>query len=148
MKLALGTVQFGLEYGVANVVGRPDFHNAASVINLARKLGMDTLDTAIAYGDSESLLGRVGVQDWRVVSKLPAIPENCPNISSWVRQQIQDSLSRLGVSSIYGLLLHCPSQLLEKTGSALFDAVSKLKADGLVSKIGISVYGPDRKSVV
>jgi aryl-alcohol dehydrogenase-like predicted oxidoreductase len=141
MKLALGTVQFGLDYGVANVGGQPDFQNALSVVSLSRELGMDTLDTAIAYGDSESLLGRLGVQDWRVVSKLPAVPENCSDISCWVKQQVQDSLSRLRVSTLYGLLLHRPSQLLEEIGPALFDAISTLKADGLVSKIGVSVYG-------
>ena len=73
MKLALGTVQFGLDYGVANTVGRVSAETAGALLRRAQIYGMDTLDTAIAYGDSESVLGGLGVRGWKVVSKLPAV---------------------------------------------------------------------------
>ncbi len=142
MKLALGTVQFGLDYGVANTSGRIALDEAKSILQLASESGMDTLDTAIAYGDSEAVLGQLGVQPWNVVSKLPGVPEDCVDVALWVRQEVQGSLSRLGVSRLYGLLLHRPGQLLEKTGTALYEAIQSLKADGVVCKTGISVYGP------
>ncbi len=142
MKLALGTVQFGLDYGVANTSGRIVLDEANSILQLASESGMDTLDTAIAYGDSEAVLGQLGVQPWNVVSKLPGVPEDCGDVALWVRQQVQGSLSRLGVSRLYGLLLHRPGQLLEKTGPALYEALQSLKVDGVVCKTGISVYGP------
>lgn len=142
MKLALGTVQFGLDYGVANTSGRIALEEAKSILQLASESGMDTLDTAIAYGDSETVLGQLGVQPWNVVSKLPGVPEDCRDVALWVRQQVKGSLSRLGVSRLYGLLLHRPGQLLEKTGAALYEALQSLKADGVVCKTGISVYGP------
>jgi aryl-alcohol dehydrogenase-like predicted oxidoreductase len=141
MKLALGTVQFGLDYGVANTSGRIALEEAKSILQLASESGMDTLDTAIAYGDSEAVLGQLGVQPWNVVSKLPGVPEDCGDVALWVRQQVQGSLSRLGVSRLYGLLLHRPGQLLEKTGPALYEALQSLKVDGVVCKTGISVYG-------
>ncbi len=141
MKLALGTVQFGLDYGVANTSGRIALEEAKSILQLASESGMDTLDTAIAYGDSEAVLGQLSVQPWNVVSKLPGVPEDCGDVALWVRQQVQGSLSRLGVSRLYGLLLHRPGQLLEKTGPALYEALQSLKVDGVVCKTGISVYG-------
>jgi len=142
MKLALGTVQFGLNYGVANTAGRVSTNMADAILRRAQLTGMDTLDTAIDYGDSESVLGGLGVQGWKVVSKLPAVPEGCPNVAQWVRTQTQESLQRLGLQRMHGLLLHRPGQLLEGLGPDLYAALQALKAEGLVSKVGVSVYGP------
>jgi len=70
-RLALGTVQFGLAYGVANQSGQVALAEAAKIVEEARNRGLDTLDTAIAYGESELRLGRIGIAGWRGVSKLP-----------------------------------------------------------------------------
>ncbi len=143
MKLALGTVQFGLNYGVANKAGQVNAEMASSILQLANQSGIDTLDTAIDYGNSEDLLGKIGVRSWKVVTKLSAVPKDCSSVSEWVNSQVLGSLKRLGVDSLYGLLLHRPSQLLERGGADLYSALQGLKADGLVSKVGISVYGPE-----
>jgi aryl-alcohol dehydrogenase-like predicted oxidoreductase len=143
MKIALGTVQFGLAYGVANTTGRVGADTAAEIMQQARLAGIDSLDTAIAYGDSEKVLGNLGVSSWRVVSKLPAMPENCGNVYAWVQEQLNGSLQRLGISALYGLLLHRPAQLFEPQGHELYQALKQIKVDGLVEKIGISIYGPD-----
>jgi len=142
MKLALGTVQFGLNYGVANTTGRVSTEMADAILREAQLAGMDTLDTAIAYGESESVLGRLGVQSWSVVSKLPAVPEGCPDVAHWVRSQLHESLKRLGLQRMHGLLLHRPAQLLENVGADLYTALQSLKTEGLVAKVGVSVYGP------
>lgn len=142
MKLALGTVQFGLNYGVANTSGQVSSEVAGVILQHAQQAGIDTLDTAIAYGESESVLGKIGVQPWKVVTKLSAVPDGCTDVAEWVQAQAQGSLKRLGCNSLYGLLLHRPGQLLEDIGAELFAAVQSLKANGLASKIGISVYGP------
>ncbi|MCX6237711.1 MAG: aldo/keto reductase [Bacteroidia bacterium] len=142
MKLALGTVQFGLNYGIANTQGAVAANEAKAILNHAKNSGMDTLDTAIAYGDSEYRLGQVGIQGWKVVTKLPSIPEECVDIAKWVALVVNESLQRLNVTSLYGLLLHRPGQLHEKEGDSLYRALEKLKYDGLVQKIGISIYDP------
>jgi aryl-alcohol dehydrogenase-like predicted oxidoreductase len=142
MKLALGTVQFGLNYGVANTSGQVSSEVARDILQHAYQSGIDTLDTAIAYGESESVLGEIGVQPWKVVTKLPAVPDGYTDVTQWVQAQVQGSLGRMGVDSLHGLLLHRPGQLLEDIGTGLFDALQSLKADGLVEKVGISVYGP------
>ena len=142
MKLALGTVQFGLDYGVANASGRLTTPEANSILQRALVCGMDTLDTAIAYGDSEAVLGQLGVRNWKTITKLPALPDDCHDVTHWVRDQIQQSIARLGVTQLYGVLLHRPGQLLERMGPDLNEALRDIKAQGLTRKIGVSVYGP------
>lgn len=141
-RLVLGTVQFGLNYGIANQQGQVSRDEAMAIIKYSRASGMDTLDTAIAYGDSEQRLGEIGIQDWQVVSKLPAIPEGCDDISQWVANAVDESLQRLKIKSLYGLLLHCPQQLLEQDGDRLYGALRQQKRDGVVQKIGVSIYAP------
>lgn len=142
MKLALGTVQFGLDYGVANDSGRVAIESASLILQKARHARITTLDTAIAYGDSESVLGTIGVASWKIVTKLPAVPGGCSDLYRWVREEVAGSLARLKVKKLYGLLLHRPSELLEDKGRFLHAAMQSLKSEGLVEKIGISVYGP------
>ncbi len=142
MKLALGTVQFGLDYGVANKSGRVTTQEAGAILQRAQASGLDTLDTAIAYGDSEAVLGQLGIGQWKTITKLPAVPGDCLDVAQWVHEQIGQSMARLGVSQLHGVLLHRPAQLLEKKGPALFGALQTIKAQGNTRKIGVSVYGP------
>lgn len=142
MKLALGTVQFGLEYGIANKNGRVTLGEAQSILAHAWASGVSMLDTAIGYGDSEQRLGEIGVQQWELVSKLLPVPEGCNDISRWVAEETAGSLRRLKVKGLYGLLLHRPGQLLEKGGEELYRAMQGLRQDGLARKIGVSIYDP------
>lgn len=142
MNLALGTVQFGLNYGVANATGQVKLEEARAILNRAHEAGMDTLDTAISYGESEHILGLLGIQSWKTVTKLPGVPTDCCDLNQWIKDQVKGSQQRLGVDRLYGLLLHRPEQLLGKLGPMLYDALSNLKFEGLVEKIGVSVYGP------
>lgn len=142
MKLALGTVQFGLDYGVANAFGRVTTHEASAILQRAQACGMDTLDTAIAYGNSEAVLGQLGVRHWKTITKLPAAPDDCKEVAQWVHDQIQQSMTRLRVTQLHGVLLHRPGQLLESMGPALYAALESVKAQGLTRKIGVSVYVP------
>ena len=142
MKLALGTVQFGLNYGISNQGGQVSREDAKGILALARLHGIDTLDTAIGYGESESCLGDVGVAGFKVITKLPSLPENTPNVDKWVSDQIQGSLQRLGVKSLYAVLLHRSEQLVGNTGNALAQSLKSLKVTGVVQKIGVSIYAP------
>lgn len=141
MKLALGTAQFGLNYGVANTKGQMTAKEVSGVLDLAKSAGVDTLDTAVAYGESEAVLGGLGVQGWKVITKLPAIPDQVTDVDFWVHEQVKKSLVKLNVKRLYGLMLHRPMELLDSKGRALFEAMEHLKSSGVVEKIGISVYG-------
>lgn len=142
-RLGLGTVQFGLPYGIANQAGQVSRLEANAMLKLAAANGIDTLDTAIAYGDSEACLGELGTQGFKVVTKLPAVPDDCSEVSDWVKQQVDASLLRLGVTSVYGLLLHRSEQLLGTNGATLYRALEILKDNGQVQKFGVSIYSPN-----
>lgn len=142
VKLALGTVQFGLSYGIANSRGQVGLDQAREIVTVARSSGLDTLDTAIAYGQSEATLGQLDLKDFKLITKLPALPDDCTDVRGWVEMQLADSFERLGCSRIHGLLLHRPEQLLARHGAPLFRALGELKRQGLVEKIGVSIYEP------
>jgi aryl-alcohol dehydrogenase-like predicted oxidoreductase len=141
-RLALGTVQFGLPYGVANQVGQVSRDEANSILSHAWAMGVDTLDTAIAYGESEQLLGDIGIGQWQIISKLSAVHESCTDVAAWVQGSVRSSLERLRIPKLRGLLLHRPQQLLGAYGDALFRALVAMKDQGKVEKIGISIYDP------
>jgi len=148
LKLALGTVQFGLPYGVANKHGVLSFEEVADILGYARAAGIDLLDTAVSYGESESRLGRAGVDSFQIISKLPFMPEEVQNANDWLRNELHASLFRLRVEKLHGLLLHAPGQLLGPRGRELWGALQEVKGQGLVQKVGISVYGPSELDAI
>lgn len=141
-KLALGTVQFGIPYGIANKQGQVLAAEARAILDLARANKIQTIDTAIAYGESEKVLGEMPLDDFEIITKLPAVPNNCQNIQNWVDKELNNSFSRLKVSSVNALLLHRPEDLLSKFGGNLYKALQKTKEEGLVKRVGISIYSP------
>ena len=141
-KLALGTVQFGLDYGLANTSGQVSIENIKEILRQAKDAGIDTLDTAIAYGSSEERLGEQGVDDWDIVTKLPPVPNDCADVKTWVNDEISASLARLHVNKISALMLHRPTQLMNSYGEQLWVAMKQLKEGQIVKKIGFSIYDP------
>lgn len=143
-RLALGTVQFGSHYGVANRIGQISQVEIRRILRFAKKVGLDTLDTAVAYGQSEKNLGRVGVESWRVISKLPALPTDSLKVDMWVEAMVSASLARLKLKRLDGLLLHRSTDLIGPAGSQLIKSLQSHKDRGLISKIGVSVYELDQ----
>ncbi len=141
-KIALGTVQFGLSYGVANNSGQISLNESKDIIHLARQFGVNKLDTAIAYGNSEDLLGKIGVDSWNIVTKLPDIPSEIKDLKRWVADQIQGSLNRLKVSSLYAVMLHTTLPLSSRWAKEYWDILQNLKSQGIIKKIGYSIYDP------
>lgn len=141
-RFALGTAQFGCPYGIANQEGQVSRMTAKAMLQLATENGIDTLDTAIGYNESENCLGEAGTQKFKLVTKLPAVPNSCADVTEWVKKETSDSLIRLDVSAVYGLLLHRPDQLLGINGKTLYKALQGLKEKGQVQKIGVSIYAP------
>lgn len=141
-RLCLGTVQFGITYGVANQFGQVPLSEVRAMLQFAKANCVDTLDTASSYGVSEERLGEIGVNSFKVVTKLPNMPDGCESVGSWVLKQVHASLARLDLNEVYGLLLHRPENLLRSNGPELYKALQDLKISGLVQKIGISIYSP------
>jgi aryl-alcohol dehydrogenase-like predicted oxidoreductase len=148
VRLALGTAQFGMSYGIASATGRMPLDACGEILALARASGVDTLDTAIAYGEAEAVLGRIGVDNMRVITKLPALPDDVADVEGWVHRMITGSLMRLGIASLDSVLLHRPGQLLERRGQLLHDALAGLKAEGITRRVGVSIYAPDELDAI
>ena len=143
MKIALGTVQFGLNYGVANSSGQVSELQAAAILSAARAASIDTLDTASAYGTSEQVLGRIGTEGLRVVTKLPPLPEGTTNVRAWVRARVHRSLVNLQRDSVDAVLLHRPEDLLGRDGEGLWFGILDAQNAGLCSRVGFSIYNAE-----
>jgi aryl-alcohol dehydrogenase-like predicted oxidoreductase len=143
MKLGLGTVQFGLDYGVTNKTGKPPTAEIEAIIQLARESRIELLDTAAGYGNSEEILGnQLKPHDsFRVITKTPDWRGNIPaDAAAAVSDSMYRSLRRLNRPSVYGLLIHRADDLLTEHGSEIWRAMEKLRARGQVSRIGVSIY--------
>ena len=144
-RLALGTAQFGSNYGITNQQGKMARREAKSIFSLARTHGIDTVDTAASYGDSETCLGECDIDGVKIITKLPPLPKDISfrGVEGWVRKMLNASFQRLRVRSIYGLLIHRSENVFGRYGKELINSLGRLEADGMVCKTGVSVYSPD-----
>ena len=139
-KLALGTVQLGLNYGVNNAIGRqPTEKEAHAVLEGAVAAGIEVFDTAAAYGNAERVLGSYHLpsKNVRIISKLS--PDTADSVDA-VIAEIRGSLERLGAKSVYGYMLHRASDMERPN---IMRGLAVAKEMGLTEKIGVSIYEPD-----
>ena len=149
-RLALGTAQFGLDYGISNKYGQINEKEIKKIIEKAKEFNIKVIDTAAAYGNSEQLLGNFSyyLKDFFIFTKLKSLPINTQNINKSVYQQVEDSLLNLNRKSIEGIFIHNTSQLIAKEGREIIDALKKLKNENKISKIGVSVYFPKELEIL
>ncbi|KAF3978340.1 MAG: aldo/keto reductase [Methylococcales symbiont of Iophon sp. n. MRB-2018] len=138
-KLAIGTVQFGVNYGVTNTVGQTPISGVRNIINLAKQHNINTIDTSPAYGNSEAVLGEVGVNNWQIITK--TIPLTS---TKEVIDRVNASLKQLKQNSIHGLLIHNIDDIYKNNFQDLFTQLSNLKYQGVIKKIGFSCYTPNQ----
>lgn len=134
-KIGLGTVQFGLNYGISNTSGRTPTEEVANILEFSRQRNIRYLDTASAYGDAEKVLGNCGVEHFRLVSKFMPVAAG-----SGIAEQLNESLSKLQRTAIYGYLAHRPEDLVQNPGQ--WEELQHLKQSGKVTKIGFSLNRP------
>lgn len=143
MKIGLGTAQFGLDYGVTNLEGRTPQDEVGKILAVASANGIEVIDTAAYYGDSETVLGRtLPPEGFKLITKTPSFAGRVVTTveAEELEQIFQRSLKRLRRTSVYALLAHHADDLLGKGGEILMARMKALKAAGLVGKIGASVY--------
>jgi len=133
MKIALGTVQFGLKYGINNHSGIPTLEEINSIFRLAKAKGIKVLDTASAYGDAEEKIGILNLGDFEIVSKFLD-----PSKNKSIKIQLDEALSKLKINSIYGYLAHNADFLIHDC--RLWEELVEEKANGFIQKIGYSLY--------
>lgn len=147
--LALGTVQLGTPYGVANSTGLPDEAEAVALIRAAVEAGVRTIDTARAYGDSERRIGLAfprGAPDLEIVTKLDPmtqVPADAPASTAVAAAQTSLATSRhlLRRERLDTVLLHRPHHRTSWKG-AVWDFLRIERDRGAIGRIGISVQTP------
>lgn len=143
-QLGLGTAQFGMPYGISNQLGQTTHDELVDILALASEAGIRVLDTAALYGDSESALGAALEENhpFRIVTKTPKFETvfDPDRDAMQVARTFERSLSNLRQQQVYGLLAHDANDLLGPGGDAIWGAMQGLRTQGLVEKIGVSVY--------
>ncbi|MBI5683047.1 MAG: aldo/keto reductase [Deltaproteobacteria bacterium] len=144
MKIGLGTVQFGIDYGISNHNGKTPLDEVEKILDVAMRNGISVIDTAALYGTSEEVLGKTlpECHRFKIVTKTPRFTSSA--ITSDDVRRLEDSffqsLHKMKCAAIYGLLFHNADDLLSENGHILFNKMTDLKQKGLVEKIGVSVY--------
>ena len=142
--MTLGTVQLGMNYGIANQDGKPDEQKSFSILRSALENGVTSLDTAKAYGDSELVIGRF-LKTWEgetpnITTKVPKLQGQSPReLEKFVTESVEASLERLGVNKVDAVMLHGAQDPVIH-GKACADAVKTLLDHGYTDKVGVSVY--------
>ncbi|MEK6780166.1 MAG: aldo/keto reductase [Bacteroidota bacterium] len=138
-KIALGTAQFGLDYGVSNKKGKIHSKEIQQILQICVDSEIDTLDTASAYGDAEAALGASAK-----MSKFKVITKTSPAAKHGIEieHQFYESLFNLGRESVQGLLIHDFD--IYKKNPQVLETLCTLKEKKKVSKIGFSVYFPEQ----
>ena len=139
--LGLGTVQFGLDYGIANSGGRIAESVVAAILAQAVEKGITFLDTAPAYGDAEAVLGRLDAgRRFHIVTKTPYFGSTASFRMDDVFKSAELSRARLRLSRLDGILIHHPDDIRGPHARDILNALLELKARGEVQRIGISIY--------
>ena len=143
VEYCIGTAQFGMDYGIANLSGRPKQDDIDKIMQYATKNNIRYFDTAQSYGKSETVIGEAisklsKINKIRIISKLsPDLQENSPES---IVDSVKSSINKLNIKSLYALLAHRVEAIKSETFLA---AIRILKKDGLVIKTGVSVYTPE-----
>lgn len=142
--MTIGTVQLGMNYGIANDGGKPDEEKSFAMLRSAFENGITSLDTARAYGNSEEVIGRF-LKTWE--GEIPFITTKVPNsgdtpankLEGYVVDSVEQSLARLGVSKVDAVMLHSTADVYAH-GENIAKAMEALLKKGYTDQIGVSVY--------
>jgi len=141
-KLAIGTAQFGMDYGIGSSPGKVNISEVKKILEYAKLTNIDMLDTASAYGKSEKILGELNVDEFKVVTKtrhfnIPKITDDALNL---LNRDFEKSLKDLKLDSMYGLLIHHADDLMKPGASKIIEFIHNLKKTNKIRKIGVSIY--------
>lgn len=148
-KIIIGTAQFGLDYGIANSLGKMKTGEIKKIIKYARTNNIKDIDTAHAYGDSEKRLGNVGIKNFNVIVKLPATNPTYP-YEQWVKKSINSSFKKLKINRADTVLVHNAKFLLNpKMGKKIYEELKRFKNKNIINNIGVSIYSiSDLKNII
>jgi aryl-alcohol dehydrogenase-like predicted oxidoreductase len=135
MKIIIGTVQFGLNYGVNNQNGIPNDKEVEEIFDLAKKSSIDSLDTAPAYGNAQQRIGKLSQNQFNIVTKFPKI-----NSFDELAESFNNTLKALNSEKVYGFIAHDAGTLIDNP--KYWNMLLALKQEEKIQKIGYSLYNP------
>ncbi len=151
-ELCLGTAQMGMKYGINNKIGKPEKKDVFEILDLAIENGIKMIDTASAYGEAEEILGEYlqknadKAGDISIISKQNAAIDKMNSIEAeqTIRNELEQSLCRLKREYLDGYLMHS-YRAIDRIET--LEILRKIKEDGLIKKIGVSVYEVDEAEI-
>lgn len=141
-KLILGTVQFGLNYGVNNSAGKPSKENIKSILDSAYNSGIQLLDTAEAYGDSQNKIGEYHNNSTNKFNVITKFSSNAEGFSLNIIERVYNDLKILDVDKLYCYMFHSFDDFNKYFEKYRKDLLT-LKRDGIINNIGVSLYSND-----
>jgi spore coat polysaccharide biosynthesis protein SpsF (cytidylyltransferase family)/aryl-alcohol dehydrogenase-like predicted oxidoreductase len=149
-KLIIGGAQFGLNYGIANATGKPKLDVIEKIIKSAIAAGASYIDTASAYGDSETVIGQILSNGWesriKTITKLSPLVDcassaDSSTVEAFVEASVYKSCAQLKRQSLECLMLHRASHLKDWHGN-VWQTLLRLQENGVIKELGISVQDP------
>ena len=141
-KIALGTVQFGMRYGINSSGHQVSSDAVRDILKFASSNNINFLDTASSYGHSEKILGSTGVSNFNIITKTRHFEGNEINDEqlSNLKSDFKKSLRHLDRDHVYALLIHNANDLLKRGSDKLISSLQSIKNQHKVKKIGVSIY--------
>ena len=142
--IILGTAKFGIQdYGFSSSQLRSTH---SEMFDLSYQCGIRTLDTSPRYGNAEQIIGAYhansGQRHFKVCTKVDNLKANSLKSKQYIYNSVERSLQRVGVEYIETLYLH--QNEMDIIGDRhIMRALQKMKHDGLVNKIGVSIYSKE-----
>ena len=136
-KIVLGTVQFGIPYGINNKQGVPVDWEIKELFSYAALSGIQILDTASGYGNSEEKIGKLSENKFEIVTKFSRVLS-----AAELKKSLDNSLNNLKLNAVYGYIAHSADNLIEYPD--LWNELLEKKHEKIIKKIGYSLYFPEQ----
>jgi len=156
-RIGLGTVQFGIDYGINNAAGQVRYQDILEILSLASEKGINFIDTSRYYGSSEENLGKaldeLGLADSFIVCTKLDLPGNYSELTEEsLLQEVSDCLNKsretLRLDKLPVYLLH-RADYMKVSGGILWDFLKEKRAEGLIGHLGVSIgSGPEEAGEV
>jgi aryl-alcohol dehydrogenase-like predicted oxidoreductase len=144
MQLGLGTVQFGLSYGINNNEGKTSSEECNKIFLFAKNNNILFVDTAYGYGDAHSVIGqnKSNLKNSKIITKLSITDKDYidSNDINLLKNAFKTSLIEMKRKDIYAFLFHNEKDLFKSGTNRIIEELKFLKSQGIIKKIGVSIY--------
>ncbi len=142
-KIILGTVQFGIKYGINNIKGRPSKKSVFQILDRAYELGIRTLDTAEAYGDSHRIISEYHSSSNNRFEIITKYSSSSNEQNPILIKRVDNLLNLFKIQRLYSYMFHSFEDFMVNYNK-FHEEIVQLKLDNKVGKIGVSIYSNEQ----